>query len=154
MRTMLLSLRPDVYENVRTGKKIYEHRKVFPNEPIKAYIYVSRPVQALAGIMILGNRTNIIDWKTLYSDDDKAQVRINEYLERHQYALEIQEFQDTSQIPLSEIKTVFPKFLIPQMYYFIDETGLLDYLEKHLVPNGEKIIHSFEDITSDQICVY
>ena len=111
-------------------------------------------VIALAGIMILGNRTNIIDWKTLYSDDVKAQVRINEYLERHQYAMEIQEFQDTSQIPLSEIKTVFPKFLIPQMYYFIGETGLLDYLEKHLVPKGEKIIHSFENITSDQICVY
>ena len=154
MRTMLLSLRPDVYENVKTGKKIYEHRKVFPDEPIKAYIYVSRPVQALAGVMILGNRTNINEWKETYSDDRDAQIRITEYLERHQYAMEIQEFQDTSQIPLAEIKAVFPKFLIPQMYYFIDKTDLLEYLEKHLVPMGEKVIHTFDSITSDQICKY
>ena len=39
MRTMLLSLKPDIYNQIATGKKIFEHRKVFPDEPIKAYIY-------------------------------------------------------------------------------------------------------------------
>ena len=37
MRTMLLSFKADVYQKVITGEKIYEHRKVFPDEPIKAY---------------------------------------------------------------------------------------------------------------------
>ena len=41
MRTMLLSLREDVYKRVLSGEKIYEHRKVFPDEPVKAYIYIS-----------------------------------------------------------------------------------------------------------------
>lgn len=41
MRTMLLSLREDVYKRVLSGEKIYEHRKVFPDEPVKAYIYMS-----------------------------------------------------------------------------------------------------------------
>lgn len=62
MRTMLLSLKPEVFQNVQSGKKIYEHRRVFPDEPIKAYIYISRPIQALAGIMYLGNKVNIEDW--------------------------------------------------------------------------------------------
>ena len=35
---MLLSLIKDVYEKVLSGNKIYEHRKVFPDEPVKAYI--------------------------------------------------------------------------------------------------------------------
>ena len=38
MRTMLLSFKPSVYEKIRTGIKIFEHRRSFPNEPIKAYI--------------------------------------------------------------------------------------------------------------------
>ena len=33
MRTMLMSLRDDVYRKVLSGEKIYEHRKVFPDEP-------------------------------------------------------------------------------------------------------------------------
>lgn len=63
MKTLLLSLKPEVFKNVLSGEKIYEHRRVFPNEPVIAYIYVSRPVQALAGIMCLGNKKNIVDWK-------------------------------------------------------------------------------------------
>ena len=39
MRIMLMSLRDDVYRKVLSGEKIYEHRKVFPDEPVKAYIY-------------------------------------------------------------------------------------------------------------------
>lgn len=56
MRTVLLSLKPEVFQNVQSGKKIYEHRKVFPDEPVIAYIYISRPVQELAGVMYLGKR--------------------------------------------------------------------------------------------------
>ena len=76
MRTMLLSLKPEVFTNVQSGVKIYEHRRVFPDEPVKAYIYVSRPVQALSGVMYLGNKTDIEDWKEKYRDDAEAQERI------------------------------------------------------------------------------
>ena len=47
MRTMLMSLRDDVYRKVLSGEKIYEHRKVFPDEPVKDYIYVSAPTKAI-----------------------------------------------------------------------------------------------------------
>lgn len=55
---MLMSLRDDVYRKVLSGEKIYEHRKVFPDEPVKAYIYVSTPTKAICGIMYLSNRTS------------------------------------------------------------------------------------------------
>ena len=63
MRTMLLSFKPDVYARILSGEKLYEHRRVFPTESIKAYIYISRPIQAISGIMYLGNSTNLEDWK-------------------------------------------------------------------------------------------
>lgn len=47
MRKMLLSFKADVYQKVVSGEKIYEHRKVFPDEPIEAYLYVSAPIKAI-----------------------------------------------------------------------------------------------------------
>lgn len=154
MRTVLLSLKPEVFQNVLSGKKIYEHRKVFPDGPVTAYIYISRPIQALTGIMYLGNKKEIIEWKKTYKDDCAALERIDEYLKHHKVVMEIQKFQNTMSVSLDEIKKVFPKFIIPQMYYYLDDHPMLQYLEDNLIPIGEPIIHTFENITSDQICVH
>jgi hypothetical protein len=154
MKTILLSLKPGVFQNVQSGKKIYEHRRVFPNEPVKAYIYISRPIQALSGIMYLGNKVYIEEWKEKYKEDADVQIRIEDYLKHHKVAMEIQRFQNTSLIELMDLKTDFPNFLIPQMYYYLDDHPLLQYLENNLVPIGEPITHTFENIKSEQICVY
>ena len=154
MRTLLLSLKPEVFQIVLSGEKIYEHRRVFPDGLVKSYIYISCPVQALAGILYLGNKVNIIDWKEKYKDDMYTQVRIDEYLKHHKVAMEIQKFQNTTSIELSEIRKEFPKSLIPQMYYYLDGLTLLDYLEEQPKPIGNPITHSFEDIKSNQICVH
>ena len=69
MRTVMLSLKPDVFNNVLSGEKIYEHRKVFPEGPVTAYIYISRPVQALAGILYLDNKIQLKTWKDKYGYD-------------------------------------------------------------------------------------
>ena len=55
-------------------------------------------------------------------------------------------------ISLAKLKQDIPKFNIPYMYYYLDDTPLLDYLEKNIQPKGEAIIHSFNNITSEQIC--
>ena len=154
MKTILLSLNPGVFQNVQSGKKIYEHRRVFPNEPVKAYIYISRPIQALSGIMYLGNKVYIEEWKEKYKEDADVQIRIEDYLKHHKVAMEKQRFQNTSLIELMDLKTDFPNFLIPQMYYYLDDHPLLQYLENNLVPIGEPITHTFENIKSEQICVY
>lgn len=154
MRTLLLSLRPDVFENVVNGKKIYEHRRVFPDDSVIAYIYVSRPVQALAGIMYLENKVSLLEWREKYSFDRQAVARIDKYMEHHHVAMEIRKFQNTTRIPLPDIKEKFPDFLIPQMYYYLDDLPLLEYLQDNLLPIGEPITHEFENITSDMICIH
>lgn len=54
MRKMLLSFKPEVYEKIKSGKKKFEHRRNFPDEPIMAYMYVSAPIKAIKGIVYLG----------------------------------------------------------------------------------------------------
>ena len=153
MRTMLLSFKADVYKRVITGEKIYEHRKVFPDEPILAYLYVSTPVKAISGIMKLENKTSIESWKEKYSYDIEAVSRINSYLEHYKYAMEITEFQETNSIGLEKLRVELTGFVVPQMYYFIDDSKLLIYLKKNLMPMGKKIFHDFSNISSDLICM-
>jgi predicted transcriptional regulator len=154
MRTVMLSLKPDVFNNVLSGEKIYEHRKVFPEGPVTAYIYISRPVQALAGILYLDNKIQLKTWKDKYGYDLMAVERIDKYLERYNVAMEIQKFQNTTSISLEDIKKEFPDFLIPQMYYYLDDLPLLDYLQRNLTPIEPEISHEFNDIDSKDICVH
>ena len=83
---MLLSFKADVFERVKSGEKIYEHRRVFPNESVKAYLYISTPVKAIVGIMRLDNRVQIESWKKKYSYDEATLSRIDNYLSKHTVA--------------------------------------------------------------------
>lgn len=149
---MLLSFKADVFKKVVSGEKIYEHRRVFPDEPIEAYLYVSTPIKAIVGVMHLENKTDIESWKETYKYDEDALYRIDEYLKDHQFAMEIKDFQNTNEISLYTLRKELPKFVVPQMYYYIDDTELLKYLQKNLKPVGELITHDFSDIKSNQIC--
>lgn len=152
MRTMLLSFKADVYKRVVSGEKIYEHRKVFPDEPVLAYLYVSAPVKSIVGIMKLENKISIESWKDKYFYDTDAIARIDAYLKHHKYAMQITEFQETNSIPLEKLREDLSRFVVPQMYYFIDDSELLNYLEGNLKPIGEKIVHDFSNVSSNLIC--
>lgn len=75
-------------------------------------------------------------------------------MSRNAYAMQILKFQNTNQIELAELREFDPKFLIPQMYYFLDNTELLRFLNNRLIPCGDVIQHDFTNITSDMICRY
>lgn len=154
MRKMLLSFKADVYARIISGEKIYEHRRVFPDEPIEAYLYVSTPVQAVKGKLILGKRQNLVDWKEWYSDDYDAVKRIDKYLEKNRYAMEILEFRETNSIELSTLRREVPGFIVPQMYYYLDGTELLSYLEDQLQETGTIIKHDFSTVDSSMICIH
>lgn len=154
MRTILLSFKADVHKRLVAGQKIYEHRKVFPNEPIVAYLYVSAPVKAITGIVLLGNRTELETWKEKYGYDTDAVKRIEEYQLHHKYVMEIQEFQNTNCITLDQLRKDLDSFVVPQMYYYIDGTPLKEYLENNLCFVGEKRLNDFSNISSNMICVH
>lgn len=154
MRTMLLSFKADVYKRVLSGEKIYEHRRVFPNEAITAYLYVSAPVKAITGIIHLNNKVDIESWKEKYSYDKTAVKRIENYLKYHKVAMEITDFQSTNMISLEQLRNDIPGFVVPQMYYYIEDSSILNYLNEKLIPEGSLIKHDFTNIPSDLICIH
>lgn len=155
MRKMLLSFRPDVYEKIKSGLKIFEHRRNFPDEPIMAYMYVSSPVKAITGIVYLDKRHCLSDWLEEYKEDSNAIARIKEYMEtyHYRYAMEIAKFQETSKISLDDLRKNVPGFVAPQMYIYLDNTELLKYIEKNVIVYTNKIEHEYEEICPQIVCI-
>lgn len=151
---MLLSFKPEVYEKIKFGKKIFEHRRNFPDEPIMAYMYVCAPVKAITGIVYLGKRHLLSEWHDEFKDDNDAIARIEKYQKSYRYAMEIDEFQETTEISLDDLRHDIPGFYAPQMYIYLDDTELLKYIEKNIDFSDTNIKHDFKEICSDMICVH
>lgn len=56
MRTMLLSFKPEWFNKIKDGSKIFEYRRTFPDEEIIAYMYVSTPMKQIVGRVHLGKK--------------------------------------------------------------------------------------------------
>ena len=153
MGTVLLSLKPEAFQNVLSGKK-YMSIERFSMMDLLLHIFTSVDLSKRLLELCIQEKKEIIEWKKTYKDDCAALERIDEYLKHHKVEMEIQKFQNTTSVSLGEIKKVFHKFIIPQMYYYLDDHPMLQYLEDNLIPIGEPIIHTFENITSNQICVH
>ena len=154
MIKMLISFKPYVYDKIKNGTKKFEYRTVFPDEPILAYMYVSTPIKAITGILVLSNKEYLLNWKEKYSYDKDAVVRIDEFMNHNKVVMQINEFYETNAIPLDILREDLDKFVVPQMYYYLDNTPLLEYIEKNISKTGLHIHNDFENITSDDVCRY
>lgn len=121
-----------------------------------AYMYVSSPVKAITGIVYLGKRHCLSDWLKDYKEDSNAVARIKEYMEtyHYRYAMEIDKFQETSQISLDDLRKNVPGFVAPQMYIYLDNTELLKYIESNLEMKDVHVEHLFDEISGGQVCVH
>lgn len=154
MKTILLSFEPYWFEKMRTGQMAYEYRKHLPEDGATVYLYVSRPVKAITGIAHFGKRESLADWLQKYSDRGSEVIaRIKDYLQDCSYACPVLDFQSTNQIPLETLKKDLPNFIVPRMYFFLDNTPLLAYLQQNLKPTELpiKFTHS-SPIPSEEIC--
>jgi len=154
LRKMLLSFKPEVYEKIKSGKKIFEHRRNFPDEPVMAYMYVSAPIKAVTGIVYLGKRHQLSDWKEMFKADKNVVARIEKYEKTYRYAMEIEEFQETTSISLDTLRRDVPGFIAPQMYIYLDRTDLLKYIEENICYLEGHIKHRISIIESCDVCVH
>ena len=153
MKTLLLSFKPEWYEKIKNGSKIFEYRRTFTNEEVMAYMYVSQPMKQIVGKIHLGKRISINEWKETYSDVPEVMERIEDYLSRHQYAMPILSFQMTNKIMLDELRMFNSKFVCPQMYYYLDNyPELFEYIKENAYDVGAPIKHDFSHISIDDIC--
>ena len=154
MRSILLSFSPDWFEKLESGLLKYEYRYNFPDgDTTLVYFYVGRPVKAITGIALMGSREHLKLWKAKYqSRDPRVLSRIDEYLQDCRYAIPILSFQKTNQIPLSQLNHELENFVVPRMYYFIENTALQKYLERNLKPIDAPYKPDLDKMTDDEIC--
>ena len=153
MKTILLSFDAETFEELEKGNKKFEYRKNLPEGEFLVYFYVSNPVKAITGIGYFGQREHLSTWIDKYANRPQSvQERIREYLTDCRYVAPMYRFQKTNRISLNKLREDMPSFIVPRMYYYIEGTELLSYLEKELIPEGEMLTHSFENIEDDDIC--
>lgn len=151
---MLLSLKPEIFDLIKNGKKIFEYRHQFYTDSINAYLYISKPVQKIVGYIEFDRRINLQDWKAKYKENIELSNRINNYISRnYKYAMPINKFKMTTEIPLSDLKKDLKKFIIPQSYYYLDNfTDLDNYIKSNIKFTGEVVENNFKVIDEVDIC--
>ena len=153
MKTILLSFEPKWFYLLASGKKKFEFRKHFPVGYTTAFFYVSAPEKMISGIAVFGEREKLSGWPSKYCDlSSEAQARIAKFSTDPRWAMPILSFQKTSSISLEQLRRDLPGFIVPRMYYYIDDTDLLKYLESNLKPIGPLFENSFSHLSADDIC--
>ena len=90
-----------------------------------------------------------MNWKEIYKDHIECIKRINEYLPKYKFGMEINWFKNTNEIPLDKLRWDLTKFIVPRMYYSIKDSELLSYLATNLKSDGVVITHTYENVTSN-----
>lgn len=151
--TCVMSFWPSVFENISNQTKIIEYRRSFPKNCQFAYMYVSKPVKSICGIVYFGNKHSLSDWRNEYSNYPKIINRIDSYLEKYKYGTEILAFQKIRPITLEELRNNVPGFVAPQSYFLLQNNReLKNYIEKNLVLIGNKINNDLTNIYPEHIC--
>ena len=155
MKSILLSFGYEWYESLKDGRKIYEHRKRFCNEAVKAYVYIGKPIYRVVAIVTLDKRIDLEKWLVEYGDDLEVRNRIKDFMSRNKYAMPVLDFQEICPIDLSEFKLLVPNFIVPRSYYILENNvDLFSFLKERTEFIGAKRINEFNVEPRNVICTY
>lgn len=154
MKKMLLSMQPYWKSKIMTGEKIYEYRSRFPDEEVLAYLYVSYPICGIAGVLHLGKKIFLEDWKAKYRDNSDVIERIEEYESRkNKIAMPVLSFQESCLLSRKQLSDELGRFIVPQSYYYLKEDmELTRYIESNIEYIGEKQYNDFSKEYINEIC--
>lgn len=145
---IFLSFMPNYFRPILYGMKKYEYRKRFKNEPVKAFLYLSSPVQEVVGILELEKPLLNSDLLKKLDKNIPAYQRINKnILDGEKYSIPIKSLQlYKTPISLKELKEVSSEFFIPHSYLNIENhPKILEILENRPLYEKE-FIHNHSDL--------
>lgn len=154
MRTILLSFDEKWYSALRSGEKIYEHRKRFCNERVRAFLYIGKPRQEIVAEICLEKREKLSDWLITYKDDIDACKRIEDFMTRNKYAMKVLWLKELEPISLDKIHLLFPSVTAPWSFHDLDKKAdVLTWLDEHKRYTGYEIQNDFSNVSSEDVCV-
>ena len=135
---ILLSLKPQYWHSLVMGEKNYEYRRYFRCNAVTAYIYASRPTQAVVGLVefeepIVGPIETIV--AIAERDVAGSGPALHCYFRglSHGFAIRIASFERFTPVSLRELQSRFPGFTPPQSYIVLDKyPQLLAFLRTRL----------------------
>ena len=151
---IFLSFKSDYCRPILYGIKEYEYRKRFTSKAVKAYLYLSHPVQEVIGVLDLG--------KPLIIEDEKQKIKDSNVLKTiklaedsgDKVAIPILSFSlFKNPITLEEIKEIIPDFFVPQSYIYLNKQEKLLKFLKSRERYQTEFIHSHDSIYLDNFCV-
>ena len=154
MRTILLSFDEKWYPVLRSGDKIFEHRRKFCNEEVRAFLYLGKPRQQIVAEVGLSKRELLEDWLLQYQDDEAVSYRIQDFLQRNKFVMKVMWFKEIEPMNIIEIQKQFPELKIPISFHFLDKKpDVLKWLDDNKKYTGYQIENDFSTISKDDICV-
>ena len=151
--TVLMSFYSEIYNKILHKIKIIEYRKRFPKDCFYAYMYVSKPVQAICGIIYFGNSHSLLEWQNKYKKNEIILKRINNYINKYRFGTEIIAIQKIKPIPLKELRDNLLNFSPPQSYYILENNiPLKNFIENNTIKIGEKLLNNTTNIFPEHIC--
>ena len=127
----VMSFWPSVYDRIRRGEKNIEFRRVFPKENRFAYMYVTKPVKAIKGIIYFGEKHTLSELKVIYKNNPNMLAQIENNQGSYRFGVDIIGFKEIEAITLEELRKNVPDFVAPQSYLLLENNPLLArYIEK------------------------
>ena len=147
-------MRPEGWDLIRTGEKIYEYRKRFlKGEEVLAYLYLSRPVSGISGIIKLSPAIELKKWEDIYKKEIDILHRIENYQNRgNRFVMRVLSYQETNVIPKEMLEKEMGKFIVPQGFYYLDDTPLLRVLEEKIKIGSLEYNSDIKFFDKTQIC--
>lgn len=154
MRTILLSFDEKWYPVLKSGEKIFEHRRKFCNEEVRAFLYLGKPWQQIVAEIGLGKRELLEDWLQQYQEEKEVADRISDFMRRNKFAMKVLWFKEIEPINIIEVQELFPELKIPISFHFLDKKpDVLKWLDDNKHYTGYQIENDFSNVGRDNICV-
>lgn len=149
-----MSFWPSIHDKIASQIKLIEYRRVFPKDCTYAYMYISKPVKAICGIVYFTKKHSIYDWKDEYSHSKEILSRINHTLDNGaKYAMEIGAYQKIEPITLDELRENVEDFVAPQSYLLLENNiELSEFIQRKTVKIGKLIENNLSNIFPEHIC--
>ena len=153
MRTILLSFDEKWYPALKNGDKIFEHRKKFCDDEVRAFLYLGKPNQQIVAEIGLSRRELLSDWMNRYHDDIEVVARIQDFMQRNKFVMKVLWFKEIEPISIIGLQEKFPELKIPISFHFLDKKpDVLKWIDTNKKYTGYQIENDFSDISKDDIC--
>ena len=153
-KNIILSFHPDYFRPLLYGLKKYEYRHSFCKEPVRAFLYLTKPVSEFIGIVELGKALHPQDLKAFYVENHEIMNRMDRCIENKERAIiPIESFQLFKEpISITKIKDMEFDFSVPRSFAYIDGKDILSFLESRET-YVEEFCHQHDGIYEDNIGV-